>query len=38
MENLKIKVNSEAESEEAQSLFFELGAKWKSQLNRGQDA
>lgn len=29
MENLKIKVNSEAESKEAQELFFELGFEWK---------
>ena len=28
MENLKIKVNSEAESKEAQELFFELGYEW----------
>ena len=28
MENLKIKVNSEAESKEAQELFFELGYVW----------
>lgn len=28
MENLKIKVNSEAESKEAQELFFELGYSW----------
>lgn len=28
MENLKIKVNSETESKEAQELFFELGGKW----------
>lgn len=28
MENLKIKVNSEAESKEAQELFFELGGTW----------
>jgi len=30
MENLKIKVNNEAESKEAQELFFELGAHTKS--------
>lgn len=29
MENLKIRVNNEAESKEAQELFFELGGKWK---------
>ena len=28
MENLKIKVNNEAESKEAQELFFELGYQW----------
>lgn len=28
MEDLKIRVNSEAESKEAQELFFELGGKW----------
>ena len=28
MNNMKIKVNSEAESEEAQCLFFELGYRW----------
>ena len=28
MEDLKIRVNSEAESEEAQCLFFELGYRW----------
>lgn len=28
MQNLKIKVNSEAESKEAQELFFQLGGKW----------
>ena len=28
MENLKIKVNSKAESKEAQELFFELGYEW----------
>ena len=28
MQNLKIKVNSEAESKEAQELFFELGFTW----------
>lgn len=28
MENLKIKVNSEAESKEAQELFFELDYNW----------
>ena len=28
MENLKVKVNSESESKEAQELFFELGASW----------
>lgn len=28
MENYKIRVNSEAESKEAQELFFELGFKW----------
>lgn len=30
MENVKIKVNSEAESKEVQELFFELGYKWVS--------
>ena len=30
MENLKIKVNSEAESKEAQELFFEFGYEWRS--------
>ena len=30
MKNLKIKVGSEAESKEAQELFFELGYKWFS--------
>lgn len=29
MQNLKIKVNSEAESKEAQELFFELGFQWR---------
>ena len=29
MEDLKIRVNSEAESEEAQCLFFELGYRWR---------
>ena len=28
MENLKVKVSNEAESKEAQELFFELGASW----------
>lgn len=28
MQNLKIRVNSEAESKEAQELFFELGGSW----------
>ena len=28
MKNLKVKVNSESESKEAQELFFELGASW----------
>ena len=28
MENLKIRVNSEAESKEAQELFFEMGYQW----------
>ena len=28
MENLKIRVNSEAESKEAQELFFEFGSAW----------
>lgn len=28
MQNLKIKVNNEAESKDVQELFFELGAKW----------
>lgn len=28
MQNLKIRVNSEAESKEAQELFFDLGGKW----------
>lgn len=36
MENLKIKVNSEAESKEAQELFFELGYKWLSGGNQAQ--
>ena len=38
MKNLKIKVGSEAESKEAQELFFELGAKWRSQINREEAA
>lgn len=38
MENLKIRVETEAESKEAQELFFELGAKWISQINREEDA
>ena len=36
MENLKIKVNTEAESKEAQELFFELGYKWFSGGNQVQ--
>ena len=36
MENLKIRVNSEAESKEAQELFFELGYKWFSGGNQVQ--
>lgn len=30
MENLKIRVNNESESKEAQELFFELGYKWNN--------
>ena len=33
MNNYKIKVNNEAESKEAQELFFELGYKWSGGLN-----
>lgn len=36
MENLKIRVNGEAESKEAQELFFELGYKWFSGGNQVQ--
>ena len=36
MENLKIRVNNEAESKEAQGLFFELGYKWFSGGNQVQ--
>lgn len=36
MENLKIRVNSEAESKEAQELFFELDYKWFSGGNQVQ--
>ena len=36
MENLKIRVNSEAESKEAQELFFKLGYKWFSGGNQVQ--
>ena len=38
MKDLKIKIGSEAESKEAQELFFELGAKWRSQINREEAA
>ena len=38
MENLKILVSNEAESKEAQELFFKLGAKWRSQINREEAA
>lgn len=30
MKNLKVKVNNEAESKEAQELLFELGGSWAS--------
>ena len=33
MENVKIKVNSEAESKEVQELFFNLGFEWKDSGN-----
>ena len=36
MENLKIRVNNEAESKEVQELFFELGYKWFSGGNQVQ--
>lgn len=36
MENLKIRVNSEAESKEVQELFFKLGYKWFSGGNQVQ--
>ena len=38
MEDLKIRVANMAESKEAQELFFELGAKWRSQINREEAA
>ena len=38
MKDLKICVADEAESKEAQELFFELGAKWRSQINREEAA
>ena len=38
MKNLKIRVANEKESKEAQELFFELGAKWRSQINREEAA
>ena len=38
MKDLKIRVANEAESKEAQELFFELGAKWRSQINREEAA
>ena len=38
MKDLKIRVADEAESKEAQELFFELGAKWRSQINREEAA
>lgn len=38
MQNLKVKVNSAEESKEVQELFFELGAKWQSQLSRKSKA
>lgn len=37
MENLKIKVNNEAESKEAQELFFELGYAWLNTKKEYQD-
>ncbi|WP_151976572.1 hypothetical protein [Acinetobacter soli] len=33
MNNYKIRVNNEAESREAQELFFELGAKWRDAVD-----
>ena len=38
MKDLKIRVANGAESKEAQELFFELGAKWRSQINREEAA
>ena len=38
MKDLKIRVANKAESKEAQELFFELGAKWRSQINREEAA
>ena len=38
MKDLKIRVADKAESKEAQELFFELGAKWRSQINREEAA
>ena len=38
MKDLKIRVSNETESKEAQELFFELGAKWRSQINREEAA
>ena len=38
MKDLKIRVATEAENKEAQELFFELGAKWRSQINREEAA
>ena len=38
MKDLKIRVTTQAENKEAQELFFELGAKWRSQINREEAA
>lgn len=42
MENYKVRVNNEAESKEAQVLFFALGCKWRSEdskfLDTGMDS
>ena len=38
MKDLKIRIANKAESKEAQELFFELGAKWRSQINREEAA
>ena len=38
MKDLKIRVANKAENKEAQELFFELGDKWRSQINREEAA